>query len=295
MAERQDGILVDLDGEVMLSATVFQENPIHLDTVLDVNGQKIAYLVYNQFIPSPNNTDNNEYDNRLNQIFENFKAAGASELIIDLRYNPGGFVSSAVTLASLIAPGVTDNDLFYRQGFNDELQAGLTQEFGPDFFNENFRELSGNIGNQINRVFFLVTGSSASASELVINGLIPYMNVTLIGERTVGKNVGSITITDDENEDNNWALQPIVMKSFNSEGRSDYAAGFIPDIEVAEGSELPPFGDISDPLLGSALLAISGSARFAPNVNTNTPRVIENSASRKKVSLKKISSTNLIE
>jgi len=295
LAERQDGVLVDTNEEILLSETVFQENPIHLDTVLDINGQKIAYLVYNQFIPSPNNTNNNEFDNRLNQIFENFKSTGASELIVDLRYNPGGFVSSAVTLASLIAPGVSDNDLFYRQGFNDELQEELNQEFGSDFFNENFRELSGNIGNQINRVFFLVSGSSASASELVINGLLPYMNVTLIGERTVGKNVGSITITDDENEENNWALQPIVMKSFNSEGNSDYAAGFIPDIEVAEGRDLPPFGDSSDPLLGSALAVISGSARFAPNVDFNAPKVIENSASRKKVTLMKISSSDLIE
>ena len=293
LAEYQNSEIVDTDETVSLNATVVQENPIYLDTILEVNGQKIAYLVYNQFIPAPNDSEGNEYDEQLNQIFTEFKAAGATELIVDLRYNPGGYVSSAVTLASLIGTGVNSNEIFFTEEYNDELHEELQAYYGPEYFNQNFENLSGNIGTQLSRVYFLVTDNSASSSELVINGLLPYMNVYLIGETTYGKNVGSITITDDANNYNHWALQPIVMKAYNSLGNSDYSAGFIPDIEVSENSELVPFGNTADPLLGAALGAISGSARFGIPSEAETPRIVGNSVSRKKVTFKKISAEAL--
>ncbi|MBT28643.1 MAG: peptidase S41 [Thalassobius sp.] len=293
LAEVENSTLVELDETVSLTAATIQENPIYMDTVLEVDGQKIAYLVYNQFIPAPNNSSNTEYDDQLNEIFTEFKAAGATELIVDLRYNPGGYVTSATTMASLIGTGVSSNDLFFREEYNDGLQEEIAAYYGDSYFEENFTDLSGNIGGQISRVYFLVTGSSASSSELVINGLLPYMNVYLIGETTYGKNVGSITITDDTDGDNNWALQPIVMKAYNSLGNSDYSAGFTPDIEVSEDLELVPFGDTSDPLLGTALSAISGSSRFGNVNNEDAPRVIANSVSRKKVTFRKISAEAL--
>ena len=80
-------------------------------------------------------------------------------------------------------------------------------------------------------MFVLTTDHTASASELIINGLRPYMTVTTIGTTTYGKNVGSITITDDSGKIK-WGLQPIVFKSFNTLGQSDYSTGFTPSTEV---------------------------------------------------------------
>ncbi|MDW7691002.1 S41 family peptidase [Flammeovirgaceae bacterium SG7u.111] len=295
LVEQENTGLVETGEVVDLSATVLQEDPIFLDTVYQVDGMTVGYLVYNQFIPAPNNSTGTEYDDKLNEIFTEFKTQGVNELIVDLRYNPGGYVTSAVTLASLIGTGVSSNLLFFKEEYNDALQEEIENYYGVSYFNQYFSDLSGNIGGQISSVYFIVTGSSASSSELVINGLKPYMNVYLVGETTYGKNVGSITITDDDNSENNWALQPIVMKAYNSIGNSDYTAGFDPDIAVSENSELVPFGDTNDPMLGAALAAISGSVRFAAPSEQDAPKVIGSSISKKKVTLKKISSEVLIE
>ncbi len=255
MAKLNGDDYTDQDETINIYATVVQENPIFMDSIYEQNGIKIGYIVYNQFIPGPNGSESEQYDEELNEIFSRFKSSGVTELIVDLRYNPGGYVTSAINLASLIGTGVSSNDLFIREEYNSTLQNQLERAYGEDYFNENFYSRSGNIGSLLSRVYFLVTNASASSSELVINGLKPYMDVYLIGETTYGKNVGSITITD-ETGDIDYALQPIVMKAYNSLGNSDYSAGFIPDLEVSESRELVPFGNIYDPLLGTALAVL---------------------------------------
>jgi C-terminal processing protease CtpA/Prc len=89
----------------------------------------------------------------------------------------------------------------------------------------------------LSTVYFIVTGRSASASELLINGLKPYMNVVLIGETTYGKNVASITIYEDDpvkRENNKWGMQPIVIKMSNADNFSDFGNGFTPDTKMSE-------------------------------------------------------------
>ena len=117
-----------------------------------------------------------------------------------------------------------------------------------------------NIGDQLSGKLYILTGSrTASASELIINGLNPYMDVFLIGDVTYGKNVGSISLYDDEDPRNTWGMQPIVVKVYNSDNQSDYSQGFSPDIENKDNKLfIYPLGDTREELLSKALEQITG-------------------------------------
>jgi carboxyl-terminal processing protease len=240
-----------------LTPITLQEDPVYFDTTFTYGANKIGYVVYHQFIPGPNGGDATLYDKKLEAIIGKYKSNNINSLIVDLRYNPGGYVSSATTFASLIGK-VTANDVFYTKEYNSKVTPELEKRYGKSFFSENFSAKTQNIGGRLEKLVFLVSSRSASASELMINGLKPFMPVTLVGGKTVGKNVGSITISDDKKKVK-WGLQPIVTKSFNSLKQSDYSAGFTPDVAATEGNRLFPYGDPRDPLLGEALFQIVGT------------------------------------
>lgn len=244
------------------------ENPILVSNVIEIGDKKIAYLMYNQFQAGSGED--------LNIIFGNFKAQGATDLVLDLRYNGGGRGTTAAILASLIY-NTNSEELFFRTRYNDKLQ----EIFGSDTEN-NFMSTTGTLnGNSdtslntlnLNKVYILASESSASASELVMVGLQPYLDVVHIGETTVGKNQGSNTFVDDPengnfyspsredqiNPDNQWAIQPIISKVENSAGFSDYSDGLVPNIEFSESlRNLGTLGDPSEPFLAKAIKEITG-------------------------------------
>jgi len=236
----------------------FQEDPVFFDTTFQYGSNTIGYLVYHQFIASKSGSDKKEYDQKLDNVFASFKSKNVNSLVLDLRYNPGGYVSSATNLASLIGKGITNNDIFYYKEYNSTLTPVLEKKYGKDYFLDKFSSKSQNIGSGLKNLIILTSTRTASASELLINGLKPFMTVTVIGDQTVGKNVGSITISDDSKKVK-WGLQPIVTKSFNSLKQSDYSKGFTPEVTVKEGLRLYPYGNPKDPLLAAALLKITGS------------------------------------
>ncbi len=244
--------------DLQMEVARVEENPNFMDTVFTVNNDKIGYFVYHFFAPNPNPQNDREstvYDSYMDEIFGRFKTAGINHLIIDFRYNGGGYVSSAVNLASLIGTGVTSNDVFSKTKYNSFIMSF------PAYQNDQrkFINKAENIGPQLfaNRVYILTSRRTASASELVINSLRPYMEVIIIGEQTVGKNVGSIVIDDEDNH--NYALMPIISQSFNSLDQSDYANGFEPNVKVSEGEErLLPFGNRDEILLRTAIQQITG-------------------------------------
>lgn len=265
--------LVDTDKTISVTATTFQENPVFLDSVYTVGSKKVGYLVYNQFVPGANGSEASEYDAQVDAIFSNFKAQGVNELVLDLRYNPGGAISSSVNLASLIGKGIGSGKLYVRQEWNNTITPLLQQAYGSGFFIDNFLDKSQNIGSNLSRVFVLTTDHTASASELIINGLRPYMTVTTIGSTTYGKNVGSVTVADTTGKIA-WGMQPIMFKLFNSLGQSDYTTGFAPSVEVDESINLLPLGDTNEALLNEALYQIaggtSGGRRSARTGNTHS-------------------------
>ncbi len=241
----------------------FQENPIRLATTLDVGGQKIGYLMYRQF--------NRNFNSELNDVFGQFVADGVTDLVLDMRYNGGGSVNTSRLLASMIY-GTNTNDLYIKQRWNSKIQEQLTDEQTEDFFASTVDGQQLNSLN-LNRVFVLGTDRTASASELVMNGLDPYIEVIHIGTTTRGKNEFSISLVDnpdnsyiytsstenDINPDNRWIIQPLVGRNENAIGFFDYTAGFTPDIELDEDVfNLGQIGDINEPLLARAIQEITG-------------------------------------
>ncbi len=259
-----------------ITATTIQKDPLYLDSIYVLNGKKIGYLVYNQFVESPSGSSSKAYNLKMDKIFGKFKAAAVQDLIIDLRYNPGGYVSASINLASLIAKNINKDKVFAQRQYNSSITPLLEKQYGKSFFFENFIEKAENIGSNLSRIYILTSSRSASASELVINGLKPYMDVFLIGNTTVGKNVGSITIKDDKGR-HTWGLQPIVVRSANSLGNSDYTAGFKPNISVIEtlSGEWFALGDGREALLNEALFQITGNRTARRGfTNNNDPKPI---------------------
>jgi carboxyl-terminal processing protease len=250
--------------DLSLKPVQLSENPNFLDSIYTIGNQKIGYVVYHFFAPGTGE-GSTAYDDEMDAIFANFKANDIDHLIVDFRYNSGGYVSSAVNLASLIGPGVSQSQVFSKTRYN-----ALVMREVPELKNQQtaFKTKTQNLGNTLagNKVYILTSTRTASASELIINGLKPYMNVFLIGDRTTGKNVGSIAFEDTENPQNKYGLLPIVSQSFNSLDQSDYSTGFTPNITLKESSErLRPLGDVNELLLRTALSDITGtppSGRF---------------------------------
>lgn len=252
---------------VTLTKTALSENPILMSTIITQNQKKIGYLMYNGFFAS--------YDNQLNVAFGNFKAQGVTHLVLDLRYNSGGSVNTATKLASMIT-GQFNGQLFARQQWNAKAQAYF-QANNPGTLENKF--ISGLNNLYLDKVYVLTTNSSASASELVINCLKPYISVLQIGDVTRGKNVGSITLYDSPtfakqnvNPNHKYAMQPIVLKIVDKNGFGDYTAGINPTTLLPENlANLSILGNTNEPLLSAAINQIIASGRItpqAPNVIT---------------------------
>ena len=101
------------------------ENPVGFSSIIQKSSanKTIGYLLYTQFVPGLDQGDTLKYDNQLRKIFGDFKAAGVNELVLDLRFNPGGYISSATTLASLVVKDLTSNKIFFKDQYNSKYQA----------------------------------------------------------------------------------------------------------------------------------------------------------------------------
>ena len=232
------------------------EDPVAFSTVIDKSayGKKIGYLVYTQFVPGTT-ANATKYDDELRQVFANFKSKGVNELVLDLRFNPGGYISSAETLASLIGKNISSSKIFYKEQWNDKYISYWQKSKGANALNYNFLTEVNNIGSSLSRVFVLTSNGTASASELVINGLKPYMDVITIGEHTAGKNLFGSLIDDDQNRWK-WGVYMMLGQTANANNESNYGTvnGMTPNYVVAD-SKIPykAFGDENETLFNKAL------------------------------------------
>ena len=246
-----------------LTNAQYNSNPVYISEVLEVEGSKVGYLMYNSFT--------RDYDSQLNDAFAKFRDAGITDLILDLRYNGGGDVRTATDLASMIT-GQFPGQIFMKEVWNEKYQAYFesTEERRESLLNRFGTTLrSGEPINSLslNRVFVLTTNRSASASELIINGLKPYIEVIQVGDRTTGKFTASVTLYDSPNFGRNnantthkYALQPLVLKSVNAHGVSDFVNGLTPDHFFEENiRSLGVLGDVNEPLLKIALDVLQGN------------------------------------
>jgi len=269
LANYDNGNFTPNGQSVSLTKQEYSENPVYYYNVYSVGAHKIGYLVYNGFY--------GDYDIELNDAFGYFKAQGITNLVLDLRYNSGGLISSATHLASMIT-GQFNNQIFAKQQWNSQIEDFYVSSGRKEELINRFTDKLKN-GQPINHLYLneiciLTTSSTASASELVINGLAPYINVIQIGQTTTGKNVGSITVYDSPNfaktninPNHKYAMQPLVLKVVNRDGFGDYQLGIQPDIDASEDLiTTRPLGDTTEPFLATAISHITTYARPIPSL-----------------------------
>lgn len=222
---------------------------LYQDVILD-GDYRIGYLVFNNFIKR-------SYQD-LVVVFDEFKAQGVNEVVLDLRYNGGGTLGATDTLASLLRKTTTENELFLEITYNED----RSENNDPIYF----KPLDN--ATEITRLHVITTGSSASASEAIINGLRPYMPVTTIGSTTSGKPVGqSIQQID------GLAVAPIVFSVDNKEGKAEYFDGIPADISSVDDLDAP-WGSLEEDCLAAAIATIKGEParrKFAEDETRTLP------------------------
>ena len=224
--ERPDGRAVD---------STMAKRPVTIPTVsilnvYEVDGRKIGYLFFRNFVTPSRQA--------LDDAFNALRDVGATELVLDLRYNGGGLVTIAQHLASLIGGARTDGQVFAEYFHNSR----------NSFRNEvtRFEPKPNALGLQ--RLVVVTTGGSASASELVINALRPFIPVTTIGETTYGKPVGQYSITFCDK-----VLYPVAFTLRNALGQGDYFGGIAADCPAADVAD----HQLGDPAEASLVVALS--------------------------------------
>ncbi|MGX5820208.1 S41 family peptidase [Chitinophaga lutea] len=228
----------------------------------------------------------------LDQAFADFAGANVNNLIVDLRYNGGGYVTTFEYLANLIAPASASGQVMHKETFNTLMQQGkapilktipLLDSEGKQRKRDSDGKLltladvnysidantykyqkKGTLGN-LKNVVFIVTGLTASASELTINSLKPYVNVKLVGSKTYGKPVGFFPVYIDK-----FTVYMSQFSSVNKNGEGNYYDGFTPD--YAETDDITyDFGDPLEKCVARALTYINtGSARLAESAAART-------------------------
>lgn len=272
-----NGSLTTLEVVSMTPRTV-DVNPVaKCDKITDYPGHVIGYLHYAEFESGPNgDPDDNKYVVDLKRAFAYLnQQPKVTDLVIDLRYNGGGYVYICQLLASMITSG-RDGNLFAYMKDNKNERSNI------DFLSLNDMSVSDWLGSEegtqlgMTKVYFLTTNSTASASELAIYGLRGVgLDIVTIGETTEGKNVGSVGFDSDKAFNGyNYHLQPITTQVFDVQNRSAYSHGITPNHELYEFSDIINLKNLGDPnevLLAKAISLITGNP-----VTASTPSRSEN-------------------
>jgi hypothetical protein len=243
--EKPDGSTTD----ITLNAAAYQEHPVFLDSVYTAGTKKIGYIVFNSFLG-----DTTEINNEFQRVFSKFAAANVDEVAVDLRYNGGGYVSLQQKFANYLVNSSANGQLMMKEQFNDR----YTQ------FNEstNFQK-QGSLN--LSRIFFIVSSNTASASELLINNLRPFMNVVLVGpSKTYGKPVGFFPIPVGD-----WYIFPVSFRSTNKNGEGNYFDGLALNNTVADGLD-KNWGDVNESAFASVIRYVSTGAFRLPSAPAYT-------------------------
>lgn len=184
---------------------------VSLTSVFEVDGRRVGYLFFRNFV-KPSTA-------ALDAAFTALRDAGATELVLDLRYNGGGLVDVAKHLASLIGGAPTSGQVLARYVHNDKNVR----------YNQTLRFEDPAQALNLSRLVAITTRASASASELVINALRPYIPVAIVGDTTYGKPVGQYAITFCDK-----VLAPVAFSLKNAAGQGDYFSGLTPTCTAAD-------------------------------------------------------------
>ncbi len=265
--------LVSEGAPLTLTKTVFKEENVPVSKVFTVDGVKIGYIFLESFL--------GEFgidDTKLNNKFAEFQSQNIDELIVDLRYNRGGYSEFSADLGSMVT-GQFDGEIFTQQQWNDDYQNYFESQNPEALYNRFDSSVdNGDAINSLNlnSVYVIATGRSFSASESFIIGLDAHIDVIHVGTNTGGKFQGSITLYDSDdfgkegaNPDHKYAIQPLVYKFANAVGFTDFVDGLVPDIEIEEEiSDLGQLGELDEPLLALTVAEITGNRSYIIDTKT---------------------------
>lgn len=255
--------IADAGEEVTLTPVKMYLDPIVCSKVFDVAGKKVGYLMYDSF-----DLDSAE---KLINVCKDFKKEGVTELILDLRYNGGGYVMTENLLASMLAPAdkVEQKALYQQEIYNSILTQAWSKDdkdFNKTFFTFdheiNKKKLStkdANIG--LNKIYAIVTNNTASASEAILVGLNPYIDLVTIGQRSYGKYcTGFILGADDVYEKaptviSKWGIYVMITTYADCDNKNlARPVGIYPDVEAKDSPmDGYPLGDENETMLKAAL------------------------------------------
>lgn len=273
-----DGVDITITNEqVDLVKENYIHDPIHFRRTFNIGPLQIAYLMYH-------NDFSRNYINDINNEMFNFRAQGVNELILDLRYNvgSGSFASTVAELASMITSQFPDRVLM-KETWNSKAQPWFEIN-QPDSlltrFPTNLKEGQAINSLDLTDVYIILNGngfSGSSAIELLINSLTPYVNVHVIGNTTIGDNLGSITLYDSPdydplqiNPNHTYGLEPVVL-TFSNSNDETYESGISPSLAlcpIEDPLDLGELGETTDPILNQVLNYITtGSPGTSPACN----------------------------
>lgn len=226
--------------QITLTSKVIFKHAVQTTKIIEHAGRKFAYLQFNQH--------NRNAEGELLFFMMQFQNEGVQDLILDMRYNRGGYLYVASSMASMIAGPQVDGKIFEKLLYSDKhIQknyAASSTIFFPKTSNDNTVTLP---RLNLPRVFVLTGPSTCSASEAIINGLTPFMEVILIGNKTCGKPYGF-----SQRSFCGTSYFAIEFTGVNDKGFGDYADGFQPTCVVADDFE-HALGEKDERLLASAL------------------------------------------
>ncbi|WP_215222795.1 S41 family peptidase [Echinicola shivajiensis] len=234
-----------------ITKEAYQANSVLYQNIYENAGKRIGYWVYNSFKATAGQSPIKSLE--VEESLAYFEEQNIDELIIDLRYNGGGSVDVAEQIMNSLVPNSADGMTMYTNQHNHNK---------TKYDNATNFKKSGGIS--LDRIYFITSGGSASASELTINCLTPYMDVYLIGSNTYGKPVGAFPVSDFNKmlKKHNIELVPITFSTANADGKAEYFEGFPVDFQATDEVS-KNWGDLEDPRLNAAIYHISNGT-FPP-------------------------------
>jgi carboxyl-terminal processing protease len=232
------------DRRATLTKRVVTIPPVTLTKLYEVDGRKVGYVVLRNFVEPSTEA--------LDHAFTALRDAGATELVLDLRYNGGGLVTVAQHLASLIGGQRTNGKVFAEYIHNDrhrELNRQIRFEAKTNALN-------------VSRLVVITTRASASASEAIVNGLRPYLPVALVGDRTFGKPVGQYALPFCDK-----VLNAVSFVLRNANGEADFFTGLAPTCQAADALDRQ-LGDPEEASLKEAFVYLRTGACTPPPAPT---------------------------
>lgn len=268
-----DGAITETTVQKVTAGGITQEPAIQQSVVLNTT-PKTAYLCFNYFDDTQSAV--------LLQTFSAFKQQGVQQLVLDLRYSPGGSTAMAAILTALIGNHIDAGSIFAKYIGNNRLGSrtmtfAQTMALPESGTAVTFSQVKP-IQLQLSKVYILTGPHTASAAEMIVNNLKPYTNIVQIGSTTLGKDEGMITIADGRNPRRiPWVLMPIAYKLQNATGEGGYNKGIAPAYPVDELAALPlqPLGNTADPLTAKALelIGVAGG-----RISRNPLTAVQNAA-----------------